>query len=319
MGEMHAHIPLGQRPCEDPSQYVCFCRRPGTPVCNARHVPRGRPALLDVASRSCELPLMALCEAAHRRKHESGRAQVLILYEAEPVSLAAAEPQQLAEDAADVIPVLACCLEKVGHADLLHALACGFDVIHLQACPGSAGAAHQKKEVELAHVLGGLGRILLFEDPGTLARRLEAGIFPFPSVAPEVLAVGNRRDTARASAAALLPARAGNIALPDQAPYGSVSLDESRCTHCSSCVWVCPSDALSLTENGGALSFVESLCFQCGLCVSICPQRALSMEPGMDLTASAVLPHLLTGQDAQPADGGAEEARTGGPPIQPAG
>ncbi|MFY0311339.1 ATP-binding protein [Leisingera sp. D0M16] len=272
-----------------------------------------------MARRSCELPLISLCGAAHRRKHETGRAQVLILYEAEPASLAAAEPQQQAEGAADVIPVLVCCLEKIGHADLLHALACGFDVIHLQACPGSAGRAHQQQQVELAHVLGGLGRILLFEDPGTLARRLEAGIFPFPSVAPDVLAVGNRSDTARASAAALLPARSGNIALPEQAPYGSVSLNEGRCTHCSSCVWVCPSDALSLTENGGALSFVESLCFQCGLCVSICPQRALRMEPGMDLTASAVLPHLLSGQEDQAADGSAGERRTGVPPSQPAG
>lgn len=320
MGEMHAHIPSGQRPSADSPQYVCFCQRPGSPVCNTRHGPRGRPALLDVASRSCELPLMALCEAAHRRKHDSGRAQVLILYEAEPVPLAAAEPPQPAENAADVIPVLVCCLEKIGHADLLHALACGFDVIHLQACPGSAGAAHQKKQVELAHVLGGPGRIQLFGDAGTLTQRLEAGVFPFPSVAPEVLAVGSRRDTARASAAALLPAKAGKIALPDQAPYGSVRLDESRCTHCSSCVWVCPSDALNLTENGGALSFVESLCFQCGLCVSICPQRALHMEPGMDLTASAVLPQLLSGEEEGQAEASSTEPRhTGSPPILPAG
>lgn len=319
MGEIHAHTPEGQRPDGNPPQYVCFCQRPETPDCTVRHAPCGRAALLDVASSSCELPLMALCEAAHRRKHETGRAQVLILFEAEPVAPPLAASPQEAESGADMTPVLVCCLEKIGHADLLHALACGFDVIHLQSCPGSAARTHQQQQVELARVLGGLGRVLLFEDAGILARRLEAGIFPFPSVAPDVLAVGNRRDTARASAAALLPARAVTIALPEQAPYGAVSLDETRCTHCSSCVWVCPSDALSLTEDGSALSFVESLCFQCGLCVSICPQRALSMEPGMDLTASAVLPHLLSGQDNRAGDSSAEEGHTGVPPVQPAG
>ncbi|UWQ59928.1 4Fe-4S binding protein [Leisingera caerulea] len=316
---MHAHIPQGQRPDGHPPQYVCFCRRPQIPDCNARHAPRGRSAMLDVASSSCELPLASLCEGAHQRKHETGRPQVLVLYETEPVSLAAAAPRREAEGAADVIPVLVCCLERIGHADLLHALACGFDVIHLQACPGSAGRAHQLQQVELARVLGGLGRILLFEDAGTLAQRLQAGIFPFPSVAPGVLAVGSRRDTVRASAAALLPAKTGIIALPEQAPYGAVSLDESCCTHCSSCVWVCPSDALSLTENGGALSFVESLCFQCGLCVSICPQRALHMEPGMDLTASAVLPQLLTGEEGRGEGSSTEPGHAGLPPILPAG
>jgi ferredoxin len=325
MGEICADILEGQTADGHPPHYICFCRRPEIPSCNARHAPRGRPALLDVASRSCELPLMALCRAAHQRKHETGRAQVLILYEVEPVVPEAVDLPPPTEAAADVIPVQVCCVQKIGHADLLHALACGFDVIHLQSCAGAAGLAQQERQVELAHVLGGLGRILLFGDGGTLARRLEAGIFPFASVSPDVLAVGSRRDTARASAAALLPAKAGNIALPEQAPYGAVSLDADRCTHCSSCVWVCPSDALSLTENGGALSFVESLCFQCGLCVSICPQRALRMAPGMDLSAAAVLPHLLDGTaegcgNAAGAEAGpAEELPASLPPVLPAG
>ncbi|UWQ30944.1 4Fe-4S binding protein [Leisingera sp. M523] len=240
------------------------------------------------------MPLMNLCQAAHQRKLETGRVQILLLYEVEPLGLELTAPRQ-----SDVIPVSVCCLQQITHTDLLQALACGFDVIHVQACASSAGRLHQQQEVELVQVLGGLGRILLFDGAEVLAMRLAAGIFPFPSVAPDILAVGSRRDTARASAAALLPPSADHVALPEQAPYGSVSLDEDLCNQCSSCVWVCPSDALSLTEDGGALSFVESLCFQCGLCISICPQRALSMEPGMDLSASAVLPHLLAGQGAE--------------------
>ncbi|NSY36757.1 4Fe-4S dicluster domain-containing protein [Leisingera sp. ANG59] len=265
------------------------------------------------------MPLMALCQAAHDRKLATGRAQILVLYELEPPGLAEAGAGH-----SDVVPVAVCKLERIAHADLLHALASGFDVIYLQACSAPQGQDLQRLEVDLVRTLGGLGRILLFNGAAGLDRRLAARLLPFPSVAPEVLAVGSRRDTARASAAALLPASTGHADLPDQAPYGSVSLDEGLCNTCSSCVWVCPSDALSLTENGGALSFVESLCTQCGLCVSVCPQRALSMTPGMDLTAYAVLPHLLTGEDGQTggpaAAGGAGEVTAAEPdPCSEAG
>ncbi|MEW2913444.1 4Fe-4S binding protein [Leisingera sp. JC11] len=245
-----------------------------------------------MASRSSALPLMALCQAAHGRKLETGRAQILVLYELEPPGLA-----ESCTAHSDVVPAAVCRLDKITHADLLHALACGFDVVYLQACTAPQGQEAQRLEVDLVRALGGLGRILLFNGAAGVDRRLAARLLPFPAVAPEVLAVGSRRDTARASAAALLPASTGHAALPEQAPYGAVSLDEALCNNCSSCVWVCPSDALSLTENGGALTFVESLCTQCGLCVSVCPQRALSMTPGMDLTAYAVLPHQLSGED----------------------
>lgn len=299
---MYAHISEGPKHSRHPPQYLCLCPQPDPAACHATHAAQGRSALLDVASRSCALPLMTLCQEAHERKSASGRSQVLVLYEVEPAGLEAMESCQC-----DILPVSLCSLERIGHADLLHALAGGFDVIHMQLCTSPSGLQHQQQEVELVHVLGGKGRILLFGGGAALARGLEDGILPFPSVAPEVLAVGSRRDTARASAAALLPPSANHIALPEQAPYGTVSLDEDLCNHCSSCVWVCPSDALSLTESGGELSFVESLCFQCGLCISICPQRALSMEAGMDLSASAVLPHLLAGWE-----GGGRQAEASG-------
>lgn len=305
---MRAHIPDGKAQGGDPVLHMCLCPTPDDSACHAQHSARGRPALLDLANRNCVLPLMALCQAAHERKLAAGRAQILVLYEVEQAASAAFEPRL-----SDVIPVSVCCLKKISHADLLHALASGFDILHIQACSSASGRQQQHQEANLARRLGGLGRIRLFDSAAVLERRLAAAILPFPSVAPEVLAVGSRRDTARASAAALLPVSAGHVALPEQAPYGSVSLDESLCTQCNSCVWVCPSDALSLTENGCELSFVESLCFQCGLCVSICPKRAMSMQPGMDLTASAVLPHRLAGQAAAGAEAAGLENETAVP------
>ncbi|WP_424980263.1 4Fe-4S binding protein [Leisingera sp. S232] len=264
--------------------------------------------LLDAARRSSALPLMELCQAAHDRKLASGRPQTLALYEIEPPGLA--ETQSLHSD---VVPVAVCCLDRIGHADLLHALACGFDVIYLQVCSASQAREHQRQEVELVRSLGGLGRIVLFDGAAGVDRRLAARLLPFPAVAPEVLAVGSRRDTARASAAALLPTSVGHAALPEQAPYGTVRLDNDLCNSCNSCVWVCPTDALSLTENAGALSFVESLCTQCGLCVSICPQRAMGLEPGMDLTAYAVLPSVLGKERKQAASGSAGPASGAAP------
>lgn len=294
MGEMCGRISERGRPAGKAQQHLCLCSPADAAECRSKYSVKGRFALLDVGCRSTALPLMTLCQEAHGRKLATGRAQILVLYELEPPGLAEA-----GEEHSDVVPVSVCKLEKITHADLLHALASGFDVIYLQACSALQGREPQRLEVDLVRALGGLGRTLLFNGAAGLDRRLAARLLPFPSVAPEVLAVGSRRDTARASAAALLPASTGHAELPDQAPYGSVSLDEDLCNSCNSCVWVCPSDALSLTENGGALSFVESLCTQCGLCVSICPQRALSMAPGMDLTAYAVLPHLLTGGGGQ--------------------
>lgn len=294
MGEMCGRISERVRPAGKAPQHLCLCSRSEAAECRSKYAVKGRFALRDVACRSSALPLMALCQKAHGRKLATGRAQILVLYELEPPGL-----EEAGAGHSDIAPVSVCKLEKITHADLLHALASGFDVICLQASSAPQGQNLQRLEVELVRALGGLGRILLFNGAAGLDRQLAARLLPFPSVAPEVLAVGSRRDTARASAAALLPASTGHADLPDQAPYGSVSLNEDLCNNCNSCVWVCPSEALSLTENGGALSFVESLCTQCGLCVSICPQRALSMAPGMDLTAYAVLPHLLAGDGGQ--------------------
>lgn len=304
MGEVCGHISERHEPAGNGPQHLCLCSQAEVAECRSRYAVKGRSALLDVGSRSSALPLMPLCQAAHGRKLATGRAQILVLYELEPAGL-----EEASVGHSDVVPVAVCRLEKITHADLLHALACGFDVVYLQACKAPQGREPQRLEVDLVRALGGLGRIVLFNGAAAVDRRLAARLLPFPSVEPEVLAVGSRRDTARASAAALLPASTGHAALPEQAPYGTVCLQEDLCNNCNSCVWVCPSDALSLTENAGALNFVESLCTQCGLCVSICPQRALSMTPGMDLTAYAVLPHLLTEAEGKAAGASTPVAR----------
>ena len=57
-------------------------------------------------------------------------------------------------------------------------------------------------------------------------------------------------------------------------------LDESRCSSCTDCVAVCPTNCLTMR---GATPFLArpTDCISCGLCVLICPTAALSLaEPG---------------------------------------
>lgn len=295
MGEMPVYNHEGQSAAGDVTLYVCLCPQDqdhGTDLRGAGRCGCARPALMDLAGQACVMPLLELCQAAHMRKQTTGRAQVLLLFGTEP----ALNDAGLSGEC-DVVLVMLCCPEKLGHCDLLHALACGFDRICVQAVSGFSAMMRQTQELELTRRLGGLGRVHLYENDRVLTGVLRAGGAAFPSVAPEVLAVGSRRDTARASAAALLPVSTTQLPLPEKSPYGGLKLDDESCTHCNSCVWVCPADALLLGENGCELNFVESQCFQCGLCISICPQRALEMRPGMDLSANAVLPQPLAAME----------------------
>jgi NAD-dependent dihydropyrimidine dehydrogenase PreA subunit len=53
-------------------------------------------------------------------------------------------------------------------------------------------------------------------------------------------------------------------------------LDETRCTRCENCVWVCPVDCL---EMDGPLPWLARPrdCISCSLCALICPTRAITM------------------------------------------
>ena len=54
-------------------------------------------------------------------------------------------------------------------------------------------------------------------------------------------------------------------------------LDETRCTGCGDCVWLCPTDCL---EMAGPLPWLPrpADCISCELCVWICPVNAISLE-----------------------------------------
>jgi ferredoxin len=54
---------------------------------------------------------------------------------------------------------------------------------------------------------------------------------------------------------------------------------EDRCTHCSACTVVCPSEALVIVDRRGMeVRFIEEKCTGCGLCIPACPYKAMEMH-----------------------------------------
>lgn len=76
------------------------------------------------------------------------------------------------------------------------------------------------------------------------------------------------------------PAEQRSVALPAEATFGTVDLQQKACTLCHACVGACPTGALRNAH--GALRFAERDCVQCGLCVQTCPEKALQLVPRFD-------------------------------------
>lgn len=53
-------------------------------------------------------------------------------------------------------------------------------------------------------------------------------------------------------------------------------LDE-RCTHCTVCIPICPTEAIILDRTQMIVSFDKDKCIGCGLCVPACPYKAVEI------------------------------------------
>lgn len=63
----------------------------------------------------------------------------------------------------------------------------------------------------------------------------------------------------------------------------SLPKEQAFCTFCGICPNVCPTQALTITEEGGySLNFTHALCVACGECTRQCPEQVLSLETGVD-------------------------------------
>lgn len=61
-------------------------------------------------------------------------------------------------------------------------------------------------------------------------------------------------------------------------PYGSVQIDEGRCSGCATCYQVCPRDvyAMDLARHKAEIVRAEH-CVNCGACIRQCPERCLAL------------------------------------------
>ncbi len=58
--------------------------------------------------------------------------------------------------------------------------------------------------------------------------------------------------------------------------YGSIKIDESKCTLCMACAGVCNAGALKAFDNG-ELKFDASVCTNCGYCEVACPEKCIKV------------------------------------------
>jgi ferredoxin len=165
-----------------------------------------------------------------------------------------------------------------------------------------------RKTVGLAEaVLGGLGfgsgRIGTIEtdDPDALGSALrDIPLMPGAPRPASFIPIGRKPGLLRFALRELhlaAPEPAEVVALPELAPFGSVSVDVAGCTLCLACVSACPTGALRDNPERPALSFVEQACVQCGLCKATCPEKVITLKPQFDFRASAASARLLNEEE----------------------
>ena len=52
---------------------------------------------------------------------------------------------------------------------------------------------------------------------------------------------------------------------------------KERCDHCTACIPICPTAALSLDRENMTVPFDNKKCIMCSLCVSVCPYKAIEI------------------------------------------
>jgi ferredoxin len=97
-----------------------------------------------------------------------------------------------------------------------------------------------------------------------------------------VLELGGRRFERRMSLLKALGTSEASLSaetVSQAAPWRRATVNESTCTTCGSCAFVCPTGALGLGENGTALYGREAACIGCELCEHACPEAAVTLSP----------------------------------------
>lgn len=178
-------------------------------------------------------------------------------------------------------------LASVGHEIWLSAMAWGAGCVLLAdggSVPGKSRHALDQQLAISQALLTGLGYdadALRSVQPSDAPARCQA-VDGLPSAAS--FSAGHPKRQLFGLAIEHLTEHAGDapqrIALPVQAPYGEILINQERCTLCLSCTSVCPAGALSAGDEAPMLIFHESNCVQCGICHNACPENAIDLQAG---------------------------------------
>ena len=206
---------------------------------------------------------------------------------------------------ANVLPVAINEITQVGLEAIAAALAYGAGAVRfLLRAKSHHDVAGLHKTLALAKpILAGLGfggpraATIETDDPDALGETLRA-LPPMPPAArtTSFAATGGKREVLRLALRELhgvAPAPQDVVALPADAPFGTVIVNTEGCTLCLSCVSACPTGALSDDPEKPMLRFAEDACVQCGLCRATCPEKVISLKPQLDFRAATALARVI--------------------------
>ncbi len=210
---------------------------------------------------------------------------------------------------AHVLPLAVNEVTQVGLEAVAAALAYGASAVRLllRAKPRHDVAGLNRTIALADAILTGLGfgaqRVATIEtdDPDELADALRRTEAAAPVASPATfMPVGGKREVLRLALRELqrtAPAPVDVVALPGEAPFGTVLLDADGCTLCLACVSACPTGALRGDPEKPMLRFAEDACVQCGLCKSTCPEKVINLKPQFDFRAATSAARVLKEED----------------------
>jgi ferredoxin len=238
---------------------------------------------------------------------EAGGARAIVLIHDEPHGSALIDALARHGDGlpAHVLPLAVNEVTQVGLEAVAAAFAYGASGLRfLMRAKPRHDVAGLTKTIALAEpILAGLGfgaglvATIETDDPFALGETLRA-IVPADGAprAATFQPVGAKRDVLRLALRELhhaAPAPVDIVALPEGAPFGTVTLNVEGCTLCLSCVSACPTGALSDDQDRPLLRFAEDACVQCGLCKATCPEKVITLTPQLDFRAAMAPARVL--------------------------
>lgn len=199
---------------------------------------------------------------------------------------------------AHVVPFAVNEITQIGLDFILTALAFGVSQIRILSGPEHKGALdalhhHAQCAETIMSELGYDGLRVVVDDendPAIFEAKLYGTMPPAPVAAADYRVRDAKRPMLRAALQHLhaqAPSPVDVLDLADGAPFGTVILDQDRCTLCLACVGACPTSALGDLPERPQLNFIEADCVQCGLCRATCPENAITLVQRLNFAEAA--------------------------------